>query len=163
MTIRAATQADAAEIAAIWNDMIRNTLFTFTTEEKTETGIAAMILDRPGAVWVAQAEAEAIAGFVTYAQFRSGPGYRTSVEHSIVLGAGARGQGTGRALMDKAIASAAGQGHHVMVAGISAANAGGVAFHTALGFQHVGRMPEIARKGGQWLDLILMQKMLSAP
>ena len=127
MTIRAATQADAAEIAAIWNDMIRNTLFTFTTEEKTETGIAAMILDRPGAVWVAQAEAEAIAGFVTYAQFRSGPGYRTSVEHSIVLGAGARGQGTGRALMDKAIASAAGQGHHVMVAGISAANAGGVA------------------------------------
>ena len=161
MIIRAATLQDTPEIVAIWNDMIRNTLFTFTTEEKTDVGVSAMISDRPGAFWVAQTDR--IAGFVTYSQFRTGPGYRTSVEHSIVLGEGARGQGAGRALMDKALASAAEQGRHIMVAGISAANDGGVAFHQALGFQHVGRMPEIAHKDGQWLDLILMQKKLSSP
>jgi L-amino acid N-acyltransferase len=159
--IRAAGTQDAAEIAAIWNDMIRDTLFTFTTEQKTDAGIVAMIADRPGAVWVAQTDR--IVGFVTYAQFRTGPGYRTSVEHSIVLGDGARGQGVGRALMDRACLSAAQQGRHIMVAGISSANTGGVAFHAAMEFQQVGRMPEIARKDGQWLDLILMQKMLTAP
>ncbi|MEM5519749.1 N-acetyltransferase family protein [Sulfitobacter sp. AS59] len=161
MIIRAAGTQDAAEIAAIWNDMIRDTLFTFTTEQKTQAGIVAMIADRPGAVWVAQTDR--IVGFVTYAQFRSGPGYRTSVEHSIVLGDGVRGQGVGRALMDQACLSAAQQGRHIMVAGISSANTGGVAFHAAMGFQQVGRMPEIARKDGQWLDLVLMQKMLTAP
>jgi L-amino acid N-acyltransferase len=159
--IRAAMARDAAEIAAIWNDMIRDTLFTFTTEQKTDAGIVAMIADRPGAVWVAQTDR--IVGFVTYAQFRTGPGYLSSVEHSIVLGDGARGQGVGRALMDQACLSAAQQGRHIMVAGISSANTGGVAFHAAMGFQQVGRMPEIARKDGQWLDLILMQKMLTAP
>ena len=161
MIIRPAGTQDTAEIAAIWNNMIRDTLFTFTTEQKTEAGIVAMIADRPNAVWVAQTDR--IVGFVTYAQFRTGPGYRASVEHSIVLGDGARGQGMGRALMDQACLSAAQQGRHIMVAGISSANTGGVAFHAAMGFQQVGRMPEIARKDGQWLDLILMQKMLTAP
>lgn len=161
MIIRAACAVDAPAIAAIWNTMIRETLFTFTTDEKTEPGIAAMIADRPGAFWVAQDSD--ILGFVTYAQFRSGPGYRFSVEHSIVLAEAGQGRGVGRALMEKALEMAASQGLHVMVAGISAANPGGVAFHKTLGFERVGRMPQIAHKGGQWLDLILMQKMLGAP
>lgn len=161
MRIRAAIAQDAPSIAAIWNAMIRDTLFTFTTDEKTVAAMEAMIAQRPGACWVA--ETDGILGFVTYAQFRTGPGYATSVEHSIVLTDAARGQGAGRALMQRALESAADQGLHVMVAGISAANPGGVAFHTALGFEHVGRMPQIARKQGQWLDLILMQKVLSAP
>ncbi len=161
MILRAAGAPDAPVIAAIWNRMIRDTLFTFTTDEKTDAGITKMIADRPGAYWVAQDDG--IVGFVTYAQFRSGPGYQMSVEHSIVLNEAAQGRGAGRALMDKAMKMAAEQGLHVMVAGISSANTVGVAFHTALGFQHVGRMPQVAHRNGRWLDLILMQKMLSAP
>lgn len=161
MIIRAAVAEDAPEIAALWNEMIRTTLFTFTTDEKTQAGVTAMIADRPGAFWVAATDR--VLGFVTYAQFRAGPGYAASVEHSIVLAASSHGQGLGRALMGKAMASAAQQGRHVMVAGISSANPKGVAFHDALGFVHVGRMPEVARKDGKWLDLILMQKMLADP
>ncbi len=161
MILRAAIAADAPVIATIWNRMIRDTLFTFTTDEKTDAGVTTMIADRPGAFWVAQDDG--ILGFVTYAQFRSGPGYRMSIEHSIVLKDEARGRGVGRALMDKAMEMAAVQGLHVMVAGVSSANPGGVAFHSVLGFEHVGRMPQIAHKNGSWLDLILMQKILSAP
>ena len=158
MTLRAAVEADAEAIAQIWNAMIRDTLFTFTTDEKTVEGIATLITDRPGAFWVA--DDGALRGFVTYGQFRTGPGYAASAEHSIALAPDTQRTGLGRALLNRALQSAADQGYHVMVAGISAANPGAVAFHAACGFEHAGRMAQVGRKWGQWLDLILMQKML---
>lgn len=161
MMVRAAKVSDALAIAEIWNGMIRDTLFTFNTEEKIAPAVADLIAARAGAFWVAGDEQ--VFGFVTYGQFRTGPGYGASVEHSIVLSPEARGKRIGHTLMAKALLSAAEQGHHVMVAGISSANPAGVAFHAALGFSHVGRMPEVGRKQGRWLDLILMQKILSSP
>ena len=159
MRIRGARPDDAKALAAIWNVMIRETLFTFTVEEKSPDGIAAMINDRPDGFWVA--DAGGLIGFVTYGQFRAGPGYAASVEHSIVLTKVAQGRGIGRALMTKAFNSAAQQGCHVMMAAISGANPEAVVFHDALGFLPVGRLPEVGRKHDQWIDLILMQKMLS--
>ena len=52
-------------------------------------------------------------------------------------------------LLNRALQSAADQGYHVMVAGISAANPGAVAFHAACGFEHAGRMAQVGRKWGQ--------------
>ena len=152
--IRAATPEDAGWIAAIWNGMIGDTLFTFTTDLKSEAAVARMIATRTVLVLPGQG------GFATYGPFRSGPGYGATVEHSILLAPPAQGRGQGRALMEMLMQHAAGAGHHVMVAAISGANAHAVAFHAALGFDTVAHMPEVGCKGGQWLDLILMQKRL---
>jgi phosphinothricin acetyltransferase len=160
VTLRAAGAADAEAIAALWNAMIRDTLATFTTVEKSAQDVAALLTVRPG-FWVA--DDGAVQGFVTYGAFRAGPGYAATVEHSIVLTPAARGRGLGRALMQTAIDHAAAQGHHVMVGAISGANPGAVAFHEKLGFTTVGRMPEVGRKAGLWLDLIWMQKLLDRP
>ncbi|MEO0764938.1 MAG: N-acetyltransferase family protein [Pseudomonadota bacterium] len=153
--IRAAAVEDAGWIAAIWNAMIADTLSTFTTDPKTESVIAGMIETRPVLVLADRT------GFATYGPFRSGPGYAATVEHSILLDKAAQGRGQGRALMQALMDHARGQGHHVMVAGISSANPDAVAFHATLGFETVAQMPEVGRKHGQWLDLILMQKLLS--
>ena len=98
MTIRPARAADAQAIAAIWNPMIRDTAITFTTAEKTEAGLQADIAARDGAFWVA-GEGGHVLGFATYAQFRGGPGYARTMEHTVILSPLAHGRGIGRALM----------------------------------------------------------------
>ncbi|MBM1634077.1 N-acetyltransferase [Sulfitobacter mediterraneus] len=158
MIVRPASAADAQGIAALWNGMIRDTVFTFTTVEKTPAEVAGLIDARPSAFWVA--EAGALAGFVTFGAFRAGPGYAHTVEHTVIVADGFGGQGIGARLMAQAEKAARDQGVHVMVAGISGANEAAVAFHRKMGFAQTGHMPEVGRKHGVWLDLILMQKSL---
>lgn len=161
MNIRPAEQTDAKFIAALWNRMIRETDATFTTQEKDISDIAALIAERQDAFWVAHAQG--FQGFVTYGSFRSGPGYAATVEHTIILAQEAQGRGVGRMLMRRAIEGAQAQGHHVMIAAISGANPEAVTFHGKFGFEQTARMPQVGRKDGKWLDLILMQKFISTP
>ncbi len=161
--IRPATDTDAPAILAIWNPLIRDTLVTFNAAEKTEAELSAMIAEREAAghcFLVAEAP-EGIAGFVTYAQFRGGVGYRRTMEHTIILGPGTRGRGIGRALMAAAEDHARAGGAHSMIAGVSGGNPEGRAFHAALGYREIARLPEVGWKFGQLFELVLMQKILS--
>jgi phosphinothricin acetyltransferase len=161
MLIRAATAGDAAAIAAIWNPYIRDTLVTFSSVEKSEADVAKLIAERDAlghATFVAVSDG--LLGFASYAQFRNGAGYATCMEHSILLAPGARGHGAGRALMTALTSHAREAGAHQMIAGVSAENPDGVAFHTALGFVEIARVPEAGRKFGRFIDLVLMQKFL---
>lgn len=162
MILRNARPTDAAAIAALWTPIIRDTLITFTTEEKTAADVAMLIEARQAAgqgALVAE-EAGTVLGFASYGPFRAGPGYRHSAEHTILLTPEARGRGVGRALMQALIAHATKAGIHALIGGVSGANPGAVAFHAALGFAEVGRLPQVGYKSGQWLDLVLMQRLL---
>lgn len=154
--IRPACAEDAKWIADIWNAVIADTLVTFTTDLKTAAQVADIVATQPVLVLPEQG------GFATYGPFRGGPGYAATVEHTVLLAPQSQGQGLGRAVMHALMDKARSDNRHVMVAGISAANPGAVAFHAALGFDTVAHMPEVGRKAGQWLDLILMQKHLGA-
>ncbi|MEQ9260397.1 MAG: N-acetyltransferase family protein [Roseovarius sp.] len=162
MRVRPARAEDAARIVEIWNHYVRETAATFTTAEKTEAGIAADIAARVGggAAFLVAEEAGGVIGFATSFQFRGGPGYRHTMEHSVLLDPRARSRGAGRALMTELARVAREGGAHVLVAGVSGENPAGVAFHEAIGFARVGEMPEVGFKFGRWMSLVLMQKIL---
>lgn len=162
MNYRSAVASDAPHVVALWNRMIRETLWTFTTAEKSVEGIAAQIAaaaQGPSGFFVAEVEG-VLAGFVTYAQFRNGPGYARSMEHSIIVDDSLGLRGVGRALMAVAEEDARAKGHGTMVAGVSSANPRGRAFHEAIGYSYVGTMKRVGYKWDQWLDLHLLQKLL---
>jgi len=155
--IRPARPRDAEAIAEIWNHAIRETTITFTTAQKSLAEITDQIAKQPFLVCELDAQ---IVGFVTCSQFRNGPGYAHSAEHSIHLRTKAKGQGHGSALMAAIEQTAFAQGVHVMVAGISGENIAGQRFHAAIGYEPTGRMREVGHKFGRWHDLVLMQKFL---
>lgn len=161
MLIRRATGADAEAIAAIWNPWIRSTTVTFNAVEKTDAEVAALIAERDRlghATFLA--DGAGCLGFASYAQFRGGVGYATCMEHSILLAPDARGRGAGRGLVTAVCDHARAAGGHQMIAGVSAENPDGIAFHAAMGFQTIARIPEAGRKFGRFIDLVLMQKFL---
>ncbi len=158
MILRDATAADAEAIAAIWNREIRDGVSTFNTIEKELGAIKGAIASE--VVFLVAEDAGAVVGFATFGPFRGGPGYALTMEHTIYLAETARGTGIGRALMTRLETEAKARGVHVLVAGVGGENSGGIAFHKAMGFAEVGRMPEVGRKFDRWMDLVLLQKLL---
>ena len=163
MNLRHAEASDAAAIAAIWNPVIRDSLITFNAAEKTDADIATLIEETraAGHAFLLAEEADGIAGFGLYGQFRKGVGYARTVEHTIILAPSAQGRGIGRALLTALEDHARAGGAHMIFAGVSAANPHGRAFHAACGYVERATLPEVGFKKGRWLDLHLMQKRLS--
>ncbi|MGH8217915.1 MAG: GNAT family N-acetyltransferase [Steroidobacteraceae bacterium] len=102
-------------------------------------------------------------GFATYGTFRARPAYKYSIEHSVYVTAGHQGRGIGSTLMRELIRTAIVQDRHVMIGGIDAGNAGSIAFHRKLGFEHAGTIRQAGYKFGRWLDLAFYQLILPAP
>lgn len=164
MIIRPARGADTPAIAEIWNHNIANTANTFTTALKTPEGLAQDIAQRAaeGKAFLVGEEGGRVRGFATYFQFRAGPGYVRTAEHSLMLAAGAQGRGGGRALLAALEDHARAAGMHSLIAGVSAENPAGVAFHAAMGYARIAVLPEVGFKFGRWLDLVVLQKILTA-
>jgi phosphinothricin acetyltransferase len=106
------------------------------------------------------ADEKGLLGFATYAQFRGGIGYATCMEHTVLLSPEARGRGLGSALVAAVCDHARAAGAHQMIAGVSAENPDGVAFHARMGFTEVARIRDAGRKFDRFIDLVLMQKFL---
>jgi len=163
MSVRPATPADIPAILEIWNPLIRDSAVTFNATEKSAADLAQMIADKAAAghgFFVAEADGMVL-GFASYGQFRGGIGYAKTMEHTIILAEGARGRGLGRALMSAVEDHARAHGAHSIFAGVSAENPAGRAFHQAMGYRETVTLPQVGYKFGRWMDLHLMQKMLT--
>jgi L-amino acid N-acyltransferase len=165
MLLRPGGVGDLGAVVEIYNASILTTTtwsdHPQTLEERREwfDGRA----ENGDAFYVAEVE-RAVVGFAAYADFRNNarwPGYRFTVENTVHVRDGRQGHGVGRALMTRVIDHAVDAGKHAMIAAVDGENVGSIAFHEALGFVQVGRLPEVGRKFDRWLDLVLLQRTLA--
>ncbi|MEM1237603.1 MAG: N-acetyltransferase family protein [Pseudomonadota bacterium] len=160
--IRPAREEDLPAIGRIWNAVIRDTTATFTSQEKTDADLVALLEERRaagGAFLVF--DAGEVSGFATYGPFRGGIGYAHTQEHTLYLDPVAQGRGQGGELLSALETQARSQGVHSLVGGISGENEGAIRFHERLGYTRVATLPQVGRKFGRYLDLVLMQKFLT--
>jgi L-amino acid N-acyltransferase YncA len=161
--VRPATDDDLPAITDLYNALIPTTTTAWTEALQTLDERVAWFADRRSAgdaVLVAD-EGGAVVGFAAYGEFRDNrlwPGYRFTVEHTIHVAQDHHGRGVGRALLEALLAAARTAGRHVMVGAVDGDNEQSLAFHRALGFVEVARMPETGRKFDRWLDLVLLQR-----
>jgi phosphinothricin acetyltransferase len=161
-----AVEADLPAIVAIFNDVVATSTAIYRDDPFTLEDRAAWLADRraDGFPVLVAREGDGDGGRVvavgSYGRFRPTPGYRTTVEHTIMVDPARRGDGLGTALVETLVAHAGAAGFHVMVASIDAENVGSIRLHQRLGFVEVGRMPEVAWKFGRWLELVLLQRRL---
>jgi phosphinothricin acetyltransferase len=160
-----ATADDLPAIVDIYNDVIATTTAIYRDDPVTLEDRAAWLAERRAdgfPVLVARDDATGdVIGLASYGWFKASPsGYATTVEHTVMVAPQARGTGLGARLVEALIGHARAAGFHMMVGLIDAANATSIRLHQRLGFHERGRLPEIARKGGAWVDLVIVQREL---
>jgi len=164
MLLRDAAEDDLAGLAAIYNDVIATSTAIYssvpvTLEDRRQWWRARVAAGYP--VLVALDDSGVI-GFSTFGDFRSWPGYRFTVEHTVHVRADRRGGGVGTKLLEALFPLAAALGKHMMIAAVDAANAASIRFHERLGFEQAGCLREVGHKFGRWLDLVFLQRRSGA-
>jgi len=163
MDIRHATEADIADIQAIYAHHVLNGTGTFEEEPPSVEEMLArfqqVIHER--CVWLVATDATGVLGYGYYVPFRDRSAYRFTVEDSIYVREDVRGQGVGKALVARLIELATAQGLRQMIAVIGdSENVGSIGVHASLGFHMIGTMKSVGVKFGRWLDVVSMQRPL---
>lgn len=165
MDLDDAVAEDLPAIVAIFNEVVATSTAIYRDDPFSLEDRAAWLAERRADGFPVLVAREGGGGRVvavgSYGRFRPTPGYRTTVEHTVMVDPAWRGGGLGTALVEALVARAAAAGYHAMVASIDAENVGSIRLHERLGFVEVGRMPEVAWKFGRWLELVLLQRRLS--
>ena len=162
MIIRDALEEDFAAITAIYNEVLLNTTAIYrdapaTVEERIAWWQARRQQGYPTLV---ACDADSVVGFASFGEFRSAPGYRLTVEHSVHVHSSCRGRGAGSALMRELIARAVALRKHAMIGGVDAGNSSSLRFHERMGFERAALLKEVGFKFGRYLDLVFVQLLL---
>lgn len=162
MDVRLATLDDAEPIRAIYNVEVLTSTVTFDLVPRSLEDQRAWLTARSGAHAVLVAEVDGtVVGFGSLSPWRDRPAYSTTVEDSVYIHREHRGRGVGKALLTRLVETAVAHGFHACMARIVGGHAASIALHEACGFEVVGTEREVGRKLNRWLDVVLMERMLT--
>jgi L-amino acid N-acyltransferase YncA len=163
IVVRDASEADMAAVRDIYAHYVLHSLATFeetppTLEDMLGRRRASVDLGLPYLVAATGAE---LLGFAYAAAYRARPAYRFTIEDSVYVADGLRGQGVGSALLGELIARCEGGPWRQMLAVVGdSANSGSIALHRRFGFELVGILQSVGFKHGRWVDTPLLQRSL---
>jgi phosphinothricin acetyltransferase len=163
MRTRLATDDDAEAMRAIYNIEVVGSTVTFDMVPRTSEDQRLWLNEHRGAypAIVAVDDAGTVAGFASVSPYRSRPAYSTTVEDSVYVSADFRGQGVGGLLLSNVVTLAGAHGFHAVMARIVGGHEASIALHRRCRFELVGVEREIGRKFNRWLDVVVMQRLLS--
>jgi phosphinothricin acetyltransferase len=161
VTTRAATLADAAAIAEIYNQGILGRMATFETTLRTPADIAATLNARGALPFLVAEAGGRVVGWASVSSYRARACYAGIGEFSIYVAEDARGQGVGRALLPALIAAAEDAGLWKLVSRVFPDNAASRRLCAACGFREVGVYEQHAQLDGAWRDVVIVERLLA--
>lgn len=160
--IRNATLADAPAIMAIYNQGINEGRATFETRPRSLTDIEDRLAEGPGfPVFVAADHHATVLGWAGLSAYRARACYAGIAEFSVYLDQNARGQGLGRALLNALLERAAVLGYWKVLSRVFTFNHASRAMCAACGFREVGIYEKHGRLNGQWLDVVIVERLIT--
>ncbi len=163
MLIRDAIEDDLPAITEIYNHILKTSTAIYKDDPAPLSERLAWWQGRLRQNYptIVACDGDIIAGFASFGDFRSSPGYRYTVEHTVHVHLSWRGQGIGSMLVRELATRARNMGKHVMVGGIDAENDASLRFHERLGFERVAHFKEVGFKFGRFLDLVFVELRLA--
>jgi phosphinothricin acetyltransferase len=159
--VTAGTEDDLPAIVGILNDAAANSIARFETRPVSVAERREWFgqFSAAGPHRLVVARGAQVRGYACSQRYRELEAFRETVEVSIALDAGSRGQGVGTALYRALFDSLAAEPSvHVALAGIALPNDASVALHRKFGFTEVGTFREYAIKNGQYISSLWMQR-----
>ncbi|MEV4617695.1 N-acetyltransferase family protein [Asanoa sp. NPDC049573] len=154
-TIRPMTSVDWPAARRIYQDGLDTGLASFETEAPEWPAFDGSRL--PSHRFVALLNG-AIVGWVAVSRVSTRAAYAGVVEHSVYVDPAARGNGVGSSLLGALIASTEEAGIWTIQSGVFPANIASLRLHAAAGFRVVGTRERVARRDGEWRDVVLVER-----
>lgn len=163
VSIRAATPADAAQIAEIYNHFVLTSTITFEEQPVTVTEMALRIgeIETNGLPWwVAVSGGGRIMGFAYANKWKTRAAYRFSTEVTVYVRDGLGRSGIGSRLYAELFAALKARGVHAVIGGVALPNEASLRLHQKLGFEQVAHFREVGFKFDRWIDVTYWQRIL---
>jgi len=157
---RLATASDAGAIARIYNEGIADRIATFETRVRGAEDIRGWF-DGVHPIVVAEDDGGVLA-FASTSTYRPRECYAGIAEFSVYVAREARGRGAGRAVMEALIAEAEQAGFWKLVSRVFPQNTASLRLLSAVGFREVGRYEKHGKLDGEWLDVVIVERLLPA-
>lgn len=164
VVLRIATVEDAAKVNATYGYYIERSLANFGEQNKTVEERAQEIKEllKMYPFFIAEDKDGHFLGFACAEPFRPKSGYRYTAELTIYLHPDTpKGCGVGTALYEKLLSSLTAQRFRIALGVLYAQNEESLALHRHFGFQQVGYLRGYCYKQEQWVDALLMEKVLN--
>jgi L-amino acid N-acyltransferase YncA len=163
ITIREARLNDAAAIAEIYNQGIRGRMATFETVLRTPTDMENTLRSGAGRFPFLVAEIDGrVLGWASVSTYRPRECYRGIGEFSIYIHEDARGKGVGKVLLPALIEAAERAGFWKLLSRVFPFNHASRGLCAACGFREVGTYEKHAQLDGEWLDVVIVERLIPA-
>ncbi|WP_313913093.1 arsinothricin resistance N-acetyltransferase ArsN1 family A [Tahibacter sp.] len=160
ISTRSAFATDAPAITAIYNEGIAARSATFETQPRSVDDLLPRIADSRYPLRVATDPPDRVVGWAGLSSYRARDCYAGIAEFSIYVDAAVRGQGVGRVLLGDLIDAARAAGFWKVLSRVFPFNTASLALCRACGFREVGRYEKHGRLDGQWLDVVIVERLI---